>query len=43
MILIEILPGDTTLAEALDRIEKYQKQGYKNPVLDLPNYAIFEE
>lgn len=43
MMLLEILPEDTTLAEALDRIEEYQRQGYGNPVLDLPNCAIIEE
>lgn len=42
-MIIEVLPIHTTLAEALDRIEEYQAQGYENPVLDLTNCAIIEE
>lgn len=42
MNVIEILPPETTLSEALERIEELAISGRK-PNLDIQNCAIIEE
>ncbi len=42
MTLLEILPERTTLAQALERVEEWQRKGFGKAALDLQNCAIFE-
>ncbi len=43
MTVIERLPADTTLEEALERIEDLVILGYKGATLDIENFAIVED
>ncbi len=43
MTVLKRLPFDTTLEEALERIEDLVIQGHKGATLDIENYAIGED
>lgn len=43
MSVLEILPPETTLSEALERVEELVISGHEGAALDIQNYAIIEE
>ncbi len=43
MSVLEILPPETSLSDALERIEELISIGHEEAALDIKNYAIVEE
>ena len=43
MIVLEMLPPETTISEALERVEELIISGHEGATIDLQNHAIVEE